>query len=251
MWEGEKFMEKQWEKCFNWKKIIVCPVSAGIVFFCIFGLYKINSLIPAGILVYDIPEEEIRGRYRDLYAEVSGYDTKEMGERQALLLTPKKDMGQILVFTLREHYNDAYVRDLKAERGIRLALIGVFAYAALFICINPIIFLIMGEKGKKYRYILRIAEFFLLCFFVSKNGILPSACVPKKFVYFREWWGKCVEYFGAIKKMGDIPCPGYQEYAGFKGLLAGLFVVALTVILFCGNLGLKEKYKKIKKLEGE
>ena len=44
MWEGEKFMEKQWEKCFNWKKIIVCPVSAGIVFFCIFGLYKINSL---------------------------------------------------------------------------------------------------------------------------------------------------------------------------------------------------------------
>lgn len=210
------------------KKIILYLVAAFLIFGCVFGLYKINSLIPDGIFVSGVTEGEIREAYKDLYAKLTEYDAEEMPEKTALpawLLMPKEGAEQILAFTLKERYGQGNVRDLATERRMRLAALEVLACLALFVFLNPGIFALLGEKRKNCRYLLRIGEFFVLCFLVSRRGVLPSVCVPEKFIYFKEWWGKCENYFSSLKKAGQIPCLGYRQYASFQ---TGLLVLLLA-----------------------
>ena len=165
------------------------------------------------------------------YLDAAAKATARAAAPPALLVTPEKGAGQILAYTLRQRYSDANVRDLATERGIRLAALEVLACFALFIFLNPGIFALLGRKGKNYRYLLRIGEFFILCFLVSRRGVLPAVCVPEKFIYFREWWEKCKNYFGSLQKAGHIPCAGYQEYAPFQ---AGLLVLlCLGAVMVC------------------
>lgn len=233
------------------KRIIIVSFAASIVLCAIFGLYKINAQIPSGILVSGILEKEIQEAYQDLYIQTSAYD----GEENFILLIPLPQTEQILTFTLQKRYADAYVRDLGTERKIRLTAILLFLCVVVFLFLNPLILYLMGEKGKNFRFLVRIGEAFLLCFLVKGRGVLPSVCIPEKFIYLREWWGKCGEYFDNIKKMGEIPCAVYQKYAAAQ---TGLFVLAaagITVFLivgkgqktdqfkgfFCGLMGKKKK----------
>lgn len=209
------------------KKIVMVSLTAGIVFCAIFGLYKINAQIPSGILVSGILEEEIQEAYSDLYVQTSAYD----GEKNFTLLTPQPQAEQILTFTLQKRYADAYVRDLGTEKEIRLAMILLFACMAAFLFLNPLIFYLMGEKGENFHFLVRIGEFFLLCFLVKWKGVLPSVCIPEKFIYMGEWWGKCREYLDGLKKMGEIPCAAYQKYAAAQIGLLVLALVGLIVIL--------------------
>ena len=233
------------------KRIIMVSLTAGIVLCAIFGLYKINAQIPSGVLVSGILEKEIQEAYQDLYVEISAYD----GEGNFTLLTPQPQTEQILTFTLQKRYPDAYVRDLGTEREIRLTVILLFLCVAAFLFLNPFIFYLMGEKGKNFRFLVRIGEGFLLCFLVRGRGVLPSVCIPEKFIYLGEWREKGKEYFDNIKKLGEIPCEVYQKYAAVQ---TGLFVLAIAGIImflvlgksqktnwfkgfFCGLMGRKKK----------
>lgn len=206
------------------KRIIMVSLTAGIVLCAIFGLYQINAQIPSGVLVSGIPEKEIKEAYQDLYVEISAYN----GEGNFTLLTPQPQTEQILTFTLQKRYPDAYVRDLGTERKIRFAAILLFLCIAVFLFLNPLIFYLMGEKGKNFRFLVRIGEVFLLCFLVRGKGVLPSVCIPEKFIYLGEWWGKCREYLDGIKKLGEIPCSAYQKYAAAQ---MGLFLLAVAGII--------------------
>lgn len=233
------------------KRIIIVSFAASIVLCAIFGLYQINAQIPSGVLVSGILEKEIKEAYQDLYVEISAYD----GEGNFTLFTPQPKTEQILTFTLQKRYPDAYVRDLGTEREIRLTAILLFLCIAIFLFLNPLIFYLMGEKGKNFRFLVRIGEGFLLCFLVRGRGVLPSVCIPEKFIYLGEWWEKCKEYFDGIKKLGKIPCAVYQKYAAAQ---TGLFVLAVAGIIvflvfrksqktdrftgfFCGFAGRKKK----------
>ncbi len=224
------------------KKIILNLVAAFLIFGCILGLYRINSLIPDGIFVSGVAEAEIQEAYRDLCAQINIYDTGAVPAKAhvdvlpALLVTPEKGAEQILAFTLSQRYGDTNVRDLATERGLRLAALEILACFALFIFLNPGIFALLGRKGKNYRYFLRIGEFFILCFLVSRRGVLPAVCVPEKFIYFREWWERCKNYFGSLQKAGQISCAGYQEYAPFQAWLLVLLCVGAVMVCFARHL---------------
>lgn len=225
------------------KKIILYLAAAFLIFGCIFVFYKINSLIPDGIFVSGVAEAEIQAAYKDLCAQIDVYDVGEIPEKAtadtppALLVTPHKGAEQILAFTLKERCGENNVRDLATERRIRLAALEALACFALFIFFNAGIFALIGEKGKNYRYLLRIGEFFMLCFLVSRRGVLPSVCIPEKFIYLSEWWGKCESYFRALHEAGQIPCVSYQKYAPFQAGLLVLFCVGAVVLGFARHPG--------------
>lgn len=198
-----------------------------VILGCLLGLYKINALIPEGVLVSGIPEGEIEEMYQGLYDGRTAYD---MGvgtgeDLDAWILAPKKDAEQILAFTLQKRFPDAYVRALGVERRMRLAGILFLSCIVLFVALNRLVFLLLRGKGREYRYLLWTVEFFLFCFLVWSRGELPACCIPGKFIFFGEWWAKGKAYFDSLRAMGRIPCAGYQAFAFLQWVFIALLLV--------------------------
>ncbi len=213
------------------KKDILYFAAVLVVLACILGLYKINSLIPDGIFVSGVPQEKIEKMYPGLYVKMTAYD------RGTVLITPEKGAAQILAFTLAKKFPDACVRDLATERGMRLAALVILSCVVMFAVFNHMLLVFLRGKGKEYRYLLRLGEFFVLCFLVRGRGMLPAACIPRKFIFLGEWWTKCRGYFDSLRAAGKIPCEKYQAFAVFQWGLAILLIVGTVGVLAAGRTG--------------
>lgn len=209
------------------------------------GLYWIESKIPKAIIVANVDIEAIQTDYKDLILSVDEYEESDSfcftnGSR----ITAKHGFEQMLSYTLQERYPEGYVRNLSLERKMRLFSI---EFIACILVLELFIWLICSKRAKNQgtlRFLLHILGFFLLCFLIKYEGVVPTTWIPEKLIDLNAWNCGIEEYNRKLDLMGKIPCIKYLQYEGMRRILQVAFCVSF--LLSIGRLILFECVTKSK-----
>ncbi|MBQ9119200.1 MAG: hypothetical protein IJY09_03965 [Lachnospiraceae bacterium] len=205
--------------------IFLCVAILGLLL--VGGLHYINRRIPEGILVSEIDTEVMQRDYKGLCEEIVPYaDGAQYELSRAVLVLAKPGTEQLLTYTLREKNPESYVRNLSVERRMRLVGLEVLGCIILCECLVELYAALISRKRRSNALGLRILAFFLICALIGSRGVLPSECIPEKWISLGTWWDKCLAYATGLKNMGRIPCEEYQQLTGLQGILFGLLVIS-------------------------
>lgn len=187
-------------------------------------IYQEADHLPDGIL-FSSHEPSIVIYDEAFVEEVVDYEGGHNGLKEyAYIIKAKSGLEEILYSELIRNNPEAHVINFYMIKQLRSQTINFLWFLLILVVIHIILKVILKYRYKKYRLAINTLSFFIICFYIKNNILVPAHWIPSKLIDISGWLRNIKAYTESLGLVSEL-----VEYSPVKMFVPLLAIVILPI----------------------